>query len=190
MSKDTKRLIADTVAELSKHKPIDKITVKDVVSACHVSRQTFYYHFQDLPDVMEWMIRNSLEELLEESKHTDSPETTLYLFVSMVADHVQGLLPKLLASRNRVQIERLMLQAVRTYLQELIRQRKPDLKIGYSDLQVAIDFYSYGLTGLLLEYGTNDTIDAAQLTGQMYRILNGGILENETILNSDINSKV
>lgn len=43
MSKDTKQLIADTFVALSRQKPIDKITVKDVVETCHVSRQTFYY---------------------------------------------------------------------------------------------------------------------------------------------------
>ena len=63
MSKETKQLIAETFVELSRQKSIDKVTVKDVVEACHVSRQTFYYHFQDLTDVMEWMLRQTTEQI-------------------------------------------------------------------------------------------------------------------------------
>jgi len=51
------------------------------------------------------------------------------------------------------------------------------LQITYADLQVAIDFYSYGMTGLLLEYGAKEQIDTEQLTAQIYRILRGGIFE-------------
>ncbi|MBQ3205429.1 MAG: TetR family transcriptional regulator, partial [Peptococcaceae bacterium] len=67
MSKETKQLIAETFVELSRQKSIDKVTVKDVVEACHVSRQTFYYHFQDLDDVMAWTLRQTMERVLAES---------------------------------------------------------------------------------------------------------------------------
>lgn len=178
MSKETKQLIADTFMELSRKKSIDKVTVKDVVETCHISRQTFYYHFQDLTEVMEWKVRQTLEQLLEESLQTGTPEETLYVFVSTVIDHTQGLLPKLLDSRHRAQLESLLLQAVRTYLWEILKRRYPDLQITYSDLQVAIDFYSYGMAGLLLEYGAKEKQDAEQLTAQIHRILDGGILRN------------
>ena len=51
MPSDMKARIAREFAELARTKSIDKITVKDIVEACHITRQTFYYHFQDLIDV-------------------------------------------------------------------------------------------------------------------------------------------
>ena len=177
MSKETKQLIAETFVELSRQKSIDKVTVKDVVEACHVSRQTFYYHFQDLTDVMEWMLRQTTEQMLEESLQAETAEKALYIFVSTVAEHTKGVLPKLLNSQRRGQLENMMLQAVRTYLQEMMKHRMPDLQVSFADLQVAIDFYSYGMTGLLLEYGAKEQIDTEQLTVQIYRILHGGILQ-------------
>ncbi|MBQ2776317.1 MAG: hypothetical protein IJF50_02365, partial [Peptococcaceae bacterium] len=65
----------------------------------------------------------------------------------------------------------------RTYLQEMLKQRMPDLQMNIADLRVAIDFCSYGITGLLLEYGSREHIDIEQLTAQIYRILRGGIFE-------------
>ena len=44
----TKKAIAEAFLLAAQQKPIDKVTVKDVVGICGITRQTFYYHFQDL----------------------------------------------------------------------------------------------------------------------------------------------
>ena len=41
----TKRAIADSLKELTKEKPFDKISVKDISEKCGINRQTFYYHY-------------------------------------------------------------------------------------------------------------------------------------------------
>ena len=51
----TKRAIADSLKELSKEKPFDKISVGDIAAYCGVNRQTFYYHFQDKYDLLAWI---------------------------------------------------------------------------------------------------------------------------------------
>lgn len=46
----TKRKIADCVKVLMRHKEISKITIQDVMDETHMSRQSFYYYFKDLPE--------------------------------------------------------------------------------------------------------------------------------------------
>ena len=53
MPVDMKNVLADTFAEMVKQGNVDKITVKALIEECHISRQTFYYHFQDIMDVLE-----------------------------------------------------------------------------------------------------------------------------------------
>ena len=50
MAVDMKQLIAETLARLLERKSVDKITVKELVETCGISRQAFYYHFQDIVD--------------------------------------------------------------------------------------------------------------------------------------------
>lgn len=45
---DMKSVIADTLLTMKQRKGIDKITVKALIEECHISGQTFYYHFQDI----------------------------------------------------------------------------------------------------------------------------------------------
>ena len=54
MPANTKTMIAETFFNMAKGKSIDKITVTDLVERCKISRQTFYYHFKDIMDVLEW----------------------------------------------------------------------------------------------------------------------------------------
>ena len=60
----TRERIAEALLELMKKKNIDKITVKDVVDHCNITRQTFYYHYQDMMDVFEWICRKKADEML------------------------------------------------------------------------------------------------------------------------------
>lgn len=53
MCYSTKRKIADCVKELMYHKEIRKITIQDIMAATNMSRQSFYYHFKDIYDVLE-----------------------------------------------------------------------------------------------------------------------------------------
>lgn len=67
MPVDMKLLIAETFGKLAQRGNIDKITVKALIEECHISRQTFYYHFQDIMDVLEWSVRRQTQALLEQS---------------------------------------------------------------------------------------------------------------------------
>ena len=57
MKQYTKEALSGKLKEISKTKPIDKITVTELVEACDIKRQTFYYHFQDIYDLLSWIYR-------------------------------------------------------------------------------------------------------------------------------------
>lgn len=60
ISENIKNKIAETLVSLSQKKPINKITVKELSEECGVSRQTFYYYYQDIVDVLEWHIETKI----------------------------------------------------------------------------------------------------------------------------------
>ena len=52
----TRQIILHTLTELKNDKPLSKITVKDIVERCGVNRNSFNYHFRDIPDAVEAMV--------------------------------------------------------------------------------------------------------------------------------------
>ncbi len=62
---DTKQEIAAGFKLLMKEKPIRKITVQYLMDALDMKRQSFYYHFQDVYDVMEWICNREFISQIE-----------------------------------------------------------------------------------------------------------------------------
>ena len=60
----TKYELADAMKRCMKTAPVEKITVKEIVEACGVTRQTFYRNFQDKYDLINWYFDKILWSLL------------------------------------------------------------------------------------------------------------------------------
>ena len=175
MPVNTKQVIFDAFMALSREKSVDKITVKDLVEACHISRQTFYYHFQDIVEVIEWAGQRVVQRAVSMSLAAENPEDAIRAFFSVAAEHY-GLLQKLLNSQKRVQIERMLLQGVRTYLQELGRYQPSGRTLSYADAEIELNFCAWGFTGLLLTYCGDRQLDLDKISRQVCQLL----LENRS----------
>lgn len=84
MSQITKRALAESLKKLLLEKPLDRITVSDITEDCGVSRMTFYYHFKDVYDLIEWTWLQEAERAL------DGPEDLRYLAAGVLADIPAG----------------------------------------------------------------------------------------------------
>ena len=69
MSNRTKLQLEDAFKELLLEKTFHKITIKDLTDKCHISRIAFYYHFQDLYDLIEWILIEDARKALNEKKN-------------------------------------------------------------------------------------------------------------------------
>ena len=59
----SKRLINEALADLLHEKPLDKITVTDVVNRAELNRGTFYAHYKDIPDVVDHLIQQTFDTI-------------------------------------------------------------------------------------------------------------------------------
>ena len=65
-SGQTKRAMADALKKLMTQKPLDKITIQELMEQCGMKRQNFYYHFEDIYDLLRWMFQEEAVSLLEQ----------------------------------------------------------------------------------------------------------------------------
>ena len=64
-SLNTKKMLAETRLSLLEKKSISKITVSEIVTLCDINRKTFYYHFQDVYDLLEWHLDCEVEKIID-----------------------------------------------------------------------------------------------------------------------------
>ena len=63
MSQITKNALAASLKKLLSKKELSKITITNITEECGVNRQTFYYHFKDIYDLLEWIFTNESIEI-------------------------------------------------------------------------------------------------------------------------------
>ena len=64
MANFTRRAIKETFTALLEERPLNDITVKDIVERCGINRNSFYYHFQDIPSLLDEIITEETEKLI------------------------------------------------------------------------------------------------------------------------------
>ena len=68
---DTKFFLAESFKELSQKKPVDKITVKEIVQNCGLTSPTFYNHFKDKYDLIAWIYSKPIEKFVNQMNVDD-----------------------------------------------------------------------------------------------------------------------
>lgn len=72
MAADMKQTIAQAAKTLLMEKNVKRLTVKDIVEECQITRQAFYYHFEDIPDLFRWMLKRDTERTMLEAQSLKS----------------------------------------------------------------------------------------------------------------------
>ena len=72
MSQITKRALEQSLKNLLREKPLSKITISDITEDCGISRMTFYYHFKDIYDLVEWACMEDAAKALANKKTYDT----------------------------------------------------------------------------------------------------------------------
>ena len=72
-----KQAVRTSFIKLLNQRPLSEITVRDIVEDCGVNRNTFYYHFRDIPQLLESIISEEGERLIREYPQIDSMEQCL-----------------------------------------------------------------------------------------------------------------
>ncbi len=170
MPVEMKNLIAATFTDMVRQKGIDKVTVKALIDACHISRQTFYYHFQDIMDVVEWSTQRAMRDTLSRSLEKDTPQDALDVLISSILEN-KVLLRKLLDSQRRGEMEHLFMMTARSFFEEMLKARGPAVSLSYADLEIALDFFAFGITGTILRNLAQERTDTRKLAEQICRIL-------------------
>ncbi len=172
MREDMKAVIADTFSQMLDKEDIDKITVTKLIGECHISRQTFYYHFKDIMDVLEWTFKRATEELVQRSLKAEDNIVVLKEFAIFIRQN-RTKLERLLYSRRWVEIENLLTEAAVAYLAEMARNKVPEISLSFDELEIMLKFYACGMVGVLMQYMVKPHLDEEKLVIQIEKIITG-----------------
>lgn len=173
---DKKQLIAEKYLMLLEKNPNDKITVSMLIRECGLSRQTFYYHFRDILDVVVYIFRESLSESIVKCGEDEDPRDGIRRFLISV-DESRRLIKNLGDSRYSKEIARCVTDTIAEIAGSILESENDAAdRYSMSDIKFALSLYAHGIQGYILEkIDKNEEIDIEKLTDQLYRFLTGEI---------------
>lgn len=151
MSNLTKKALATAFLELLPTKPMRKITVSDIANRCGTSRMTFYYHFQDINDLLEWTIAQAANEAL-------ASNNTYETWVEGYADLLKMILRQkdlVLTGYNelsRTQIEDYLYKVTYLLVREVIDELAEGLEVDEKEKDFTADIFKYAVVGTVLDW--------------------------------------
>jgi probable dihydroxyacetone kinase regulator len=161
MNQITKRALSQSLKKLLGVKPLDKITVTDIVEDCGVNRQTFYYHFQDMADLVEWTCLEDADKALQDRKtYATWQEGFLSIFNLMKED--QTFIMNIYHSVSLDQLELYLYKLVYPLLLGVVNEQAKGMSVREEDKAFIADFYKYAFVGLVLDWIKRGMVDDPQ----------------------------
>lgn len=155
MSQITKRALEQSLKNLLLKKPLTKITINDITEDCGINRMTFYYHFKDIYDLVEWSCLEDARKALEEKKTYDTWQQGFLQIFEAVLEN-KPFIMNVYRCVHREQVEKYLKPLVDNLLLGVINEEAEGITVREEDREFIAQVYSYIFVGLMLDWIKDD----------------------------------
>lgn len=174
MPADRKEIIAEAARSLLMEQGVKKLTVKEIVEQCHITRQAFYYHFADIPELFQWMMEKDAEKTLQEVLAKESPEEGLRCFFAMMINAIPYV-RRGMDSKYREELERLVCQYIERFFSTVVETKNYYPDCTRAETKLILRYHCHAVLGLLREWTQEDTEQLDRIVHTVCRLMLEGI---------------
>lgn len=177
MSQVTKRAIEQSLKHLLLEKPLTKITINDIAEDCGINRMTFYYHFKDIYDLVEWVCMEDARKALEEKNTYDTWQEGLLRIFQAVREN-KPFIMNVYRCVHQEQVEKYLKPLVDNLVLGIIREEIGTMVVREEDQAFIARIYSYVFIGIMLDWIKEDmAADPQTLVDRLAVLMKGTIAD-------------
>lgn len=156
MNQRTEAVLIGTFKALMLKKPMNKITVSELVEECGINRKTFYYHFEDIRDMLRKMLRQDIEAIFSRGDLITDHD----LIINSVLDYIEQnkvILKNMLSCIGRAELDLFLNSNVNKPIYSLVceTEQKQNLSVGDEYKRFLADFFTRAVSGVLIDWIEN-----------------------------------
>lgn len=172
MPLDMKERIADAVHHLVMEEKKNKVTVKDIVEECQITRQAFYYHFEDIPALIRWMLEREMERMLHATLESEDPEQQLkYLF--RMAINAGPSIRRGLKTNYGSELTSLLEEYATELFKRIIETKHLCRSYSQDEAAWLVRYHTKAILGILRDWTDEDTKHLDEIVHWIAQILEG-----------------
>lgn len=175
MSEITKHALERSLKKQLLQKPLNKITISDIAKDCGINRMTFYYHFKDIYDLVEWSCEEDARKALDGKKTYDTWQEGFYQIFQAVREN-KPFIMNVYHSVSREQVEQYLYAVTYALIIGVVEEKAEGMSIRQEDKEFIAHFYKYAFVGLMLDWIRGDMRgDPNVIIGQLSQVIHGNI---------------
>lgn len=147
----TKKAIAYTFKDLLRERSFNKITVNDIARKSDINRQTFYYHFRDIRDLVEWICVVEFDENLER-KETCKKWEDKFLLIFKIMKEEEIFVKNIYYSVSVEVLRNNLYRLVYPIIYDQIIEMSNGKNLREEDKKFITDFYKYSFVSIVLDW--------------------------------------
>ena len=176
MANFTERAIVETLNDMLKVHTIDKITVKDLTEACGISRNTFYYHFHDIYEVIAKYLIDQTESMLKAHEEDESWENLFIDMLTFLYDN-KKVVDHIYRSVDSDSLDRFLDTVVYQYTRSVVEAESGKGRYSDRTISLAADFYMNALLGAVFGWIESDMKESPAELAHLYNSVFSGTIE-------------
>lgn len=154
MSEITKKALGESLKKLSMKKELSKITIKNITDYCGVNRQTFYYHFKDIYDLIEWIYTNDIIKELKDNDTYESWSDGLLFIFNYILENKKFIINTYNSDGKDYLMNFLYTKTSQSIIR-VIEQKTENVEITAENKKFIANFYKYAFVGIIKEWIEN-----------------------------------
>lgn len=177
MAQFTERAIIESFVKLLNERPLDKITIKDIVEDCGINRNTFYYHFADIPALVEKILESETQKAFVGETGMESWEES-FITAAQFALQNKRVVYHIYNSVRREEVERYLNSIAGGVMQRYVETVSGGYRVKEEDKKLIADFYKSALVGMILDWLNGGMkYDPEQMIRRLGIMLKGNVAE-------------
>ena len=176
-NEETLFLFAKAIESLIKKQPLDKITVTDIVSTAGKTRQTFYRHFQDKYDLLEYCVKNIEQELTEKintTQYSNSKEFYTNLVMSLLEyiSENKKMFKSVLKNNFDNSVNKIFMNTCINYITDMLEKEKDQGIYHKTKIPIIAQFYAGAVISTIVWWIKNDeSLDEKELCNSIISLI-------------------
>lgn len=175
-SQITKKALAAAMKQLMENVPLSKISIQDIVNNCGLNRQTFYYHFKDKFDLVNWVYYNEAIESIADCSNYQHwslgiQRILLYLMKNK-AFYINAL-----NTPGQNGFDRYLFEVTHALNLKVINEVAADMNVSAFDKNFIADFYTFAFVGITVQWIKKEMKESPEAISERIKdIVEGSLL--------------
>lgn len=158
----TEKALALSLKELMQTVPLSKISIRNITSNCSLNRQTFYYHFKDKFDLVNWIYNTEVTECIANCRHfenwTDGMHRTLCYLMENKSFYINAL-----NTPGQNAFDGYFFEFSCELIMGVINDVSHGMNIPDVDKNFIADFYTHAFVGVIVQWIKTGMKNSAQI---------------------------